>query len=197
MDLAFEERKKSTYNNLYWPSDIMQRIMHEKINNHEKRVTDVESEIKNLHEEFIHLNNRMTNDNQFLTTRQNARFDDYINSRVEDRRAERRLENVVLELKEVENKNHQIQIVGDLVDEIKEMLKVVPKQKNNYRRQTLLMFHETLKQHYTKDIFSETQVKVLVEVARVCNHSFVTKEQYFKMDDLLCDCDLDMMPEME
>lgn len=197
MDLVYEERKKSTHNNLYWQTDIVQRIMHEKINDHEKRVTDVESEIKNLHEELSHLNNHMTNDNQFLTTKQNARYDDYFNSKIEDRHAERRLENVVLELKEVESRNHQIQIVGDLVDEIKEMLKAAPKQKNNYKRQTLLMFHEALKQHYTKNIFSETQVKALVEVARVCNHSFVTKEQYFKMDDILCECDLDMMPDLE
>lgn len=197
MDLVYEGRKKSTYNNLKWPANIMQQIIYEKINNQEERLTYVESEIKNLREELIRFNNHLTNDNQFLTNRENVGFDEYVISSAEDKREERRLEKIALELNDVEDKNLQIQIVGELVEEIKEMLKDIPKQKNNYRRQMLLMFHETLKQHYTKELFSERQMKALTEVARVCNKTFVAKEQYFKMDDLLCDCDLDMMPEME
>ena len=161
-------------------------------NNYEKRLTDVESEIKDLFEE---LNNHITNDNQFLPNRQNTRYDTYAHYRTEEKKSERKLESIVSELKEAEDKKLQIQIVGELVDEIKAMLKEVPRQKNNYRRQVLLMFHETLKQNYTKNLFSEMQVKALTEIAKVCNKAFVTKEQYLKMDDILCECDLDMMPE--
>lgn len=193
MDFTYDERKKNAYSSLY----LMQSILYEKVNNHEKRVTDVESEIKNLREELIHFNNHITNDNQFLPNKQNVRLNDYDNSRIGDKCAERRLETIVSELKGVEDKKLQVQIVGELVDEIKGILKDIPKQRNNYRRQMLLMFHETLKQNYSKKLFSATQVKALAEVASVCNKAFVTKEQYFEMDDILCECDLDMMPDME
>lgn len=158
------------------------------------RLTGAESRGKVLREELNHFN---TNDNQFLPNMRYARPDDYVKSKIEDKYAERRLETMVSELKEAEDKKLQVQIVGELVDEIKGMLKDIPKQKNNYRRQVLLMLHEALKQNYAKRIFNETQVKVLTEVARVCSKAFVTKEQYFKMDDILCECDLDMMPDLE
>ncbi len=117
--------------------------------------------------------------------------------KIEDNRSEPKLEARTSELKEVEDKKFQIQIVGELVDEIRRMLKELPKEENNYRRQMLLMFHEALKQNYTKKLFTETQVKALTEVAKICNESFVTREQYFKMDDMLCACSLDMMPDLE
>lgn len=201
MDLMIEERKKSTYNDSYVRKlmyvDFMQTILLEKANEHEKRLTDAESEIKDLREELIHLNDQMTNDNQFLSNKRHVRPDDYIGHRIEEKCAGRGLETIASELKEAEDKKLQIQIVGELVDEIKGMLRDIPKQKNNYRRQMLLMFHEALKQNYTKKLFNETQVMALVEAARVCSKSFITKEQYFKMDDILCECDLDMMPDLE
>lgn len=200
MDVMYRERKKSTYNN--WPvenftENLMQVIMLEKTKDHEKRLTDVESGIKNLQNELIYHNNFMTNDNQFLKKKQNIKSDNYANRQMEEKPAERKLESIVSELKEVEDKKLQIQIVGELVDEIKEMLKEIPKQKNNYRRQTLLMFHESLKQNYAKQLFDETQMKALTEVARMCHNTVVTRAQYLEMDDILCDCGLDMMPEME
>lgn len=201
MERIFEEQKKNTYETLniskLYYVELMQSILFEKANDHEKRLTGTESEIKDLREELIYLKDTMTNDNQFLPNMRYARPDDYVKSKIEDKYAERRLETMVSELKEAEDKKLQVQIVGELVDEIKGMLKDIPKQKNNYRRQVLLMLHEALKQNYAKKIFNETQVKVLTEVARVCSKAFVTKEQYFKMDDILCECDLDMMPDLE
>ena len=86
-----------------------------------------------------------------------------------DKPAERTLETIALTLNGIEDKTLQVQIVGELVDEIREMLADIPKQKNNYRRQMLLMLHEALKQNYTKKLFNEIQVKALIEAARVCN----------------------------
>lgn len=201
MDLMQEERKKNTYNTSFFGekyANLMYKaLLYEKVDNHEKRVTDIESELKELRE-LIHPDNHMTNDNQFSAIKQNAaRLDEYVNRGIDNKRVERRLENIVSELSEVEDKKLQVQIVGELVDEIKGILKDVPKQKNNYRRQMLLMFHEALKQNYAKDLFNEKQVKTLIEVARVCNEAFVTREQYFKMDNILCECDLDMIPDLE
>lgn len=195
MDLMYEEQKQNAYNNLY--TNVMQTIMFEKLNNHEKRMTELESENKNLHEELIRFSNDITNDNQFFPDKPNAKLDNYVNYKNEEKRAEQRLETIASKLRDVEDKKLQIQIVGELVEEINGMIKSIPKQKNNYRRQMLLMFHETLKQNYAKKLFSETQVKTLIEVARACHKSFITREQYFKMDDLLCECDLDMMPDLE
>ncbi|MCM1144864.1 MAG: hypothetical protein NC318_09015 [Blautia sp.] len=200
MAFVQEEQKKSGYNaNLYdYPNFInmglYNAILYEKVDNHEKRMTNLESELESL-QKLIRSNNHMTKDNQFFAIKQKVRTDD--NRKIEDRRGEGKLELIVSELNEVEDKKLQIQIVGELVDEIKKTLKEIPKQKNNYRRQMLLMFHEALKQNYVKALFNEAQVKALAEVARICNETFVTKEQYFKMDDILCECDLDMMPDLE
>ena len=60
------------------------------------------------------------------------------------------INSIVSELKQIEDKRIQVQIAGELVDEIRSMLQEVPKQKNNYRRQLLLMFHEAIKQNYAK-----------------------------------------------
>lgn len=128
--------------------------------------------------------------------KENTKHGAYVQHKIEEERAECRLESIVLELRELEDKKLQVQIVGELVDEIKGMLENIPKQKNNYRRQMLLMFHEALKQNYVKSIFSEAQVRSLIEVARVCSEVFVTREQYFKIDDILCECGLDMMPDL-
>ncbi len=198
MDLMQEVPKKNTYNgDLNRYSLFNQAILYEKQKDHEQRLTDVEREIMNLSEKLIHSNDRITNDDQFLSNEQNARLDDYVNRRMEDKRAGHRLENIVLKLMDVDDKTLQVQIVGEMVEEIKGMLKDMPKQKNNYRRKTLLMLHEALKQNYTKKLFTETQVKALTEVARVCNRTFVTKDQYYKTDDVLCECGLDMMPNLE
>ncbi|GEM_PF-6010841 len=194
MEWMQKEQERNTYNpNLY--DKFREALLFQKTDNHEKRIQAAESEIEKLYELF-RSGNHMTNDNQIPVMKTNARRDDYFNLR-EEERAEQKLENIVLELNEVDDKKLQVQIVGELVDEIKEMLKDIPKQKNNYRRQTLLMFHEALKQNYTKELFSEIQVKALVEISRVCNEKFVTKEQYLRMDDVLCDCNLDMMPDLE
>lgn len=185
MDYVLKERKKRVYNvHSDW---ILSAVLYEKINDHEKRVTDVESELNNLRE-LIHSDNHMTND-EFYVAKQNESRD--------EKRAGRRLENITLELNDMEDIKSQVQIVGDMVDEIRVILKDVSKQKNNYRRQLLLMLHEALKQNYTKAVFSAKQIKALAEVARVCGEEFVTREQYLQMDDILCDNDLDMMPCLE
>ena len=180
MEYLLGKRKKRIYK--------FRTNLHEKLNDHEKRVTDVESELNNLRE-LIYSDNQMTNVDLFLATKQNESC--------EEKRVGRRLENITLELNDVEDKKSQVQIVGDMVDEIRAMLKDMPKQKNNYRRQLLLMLHEALKQNYTKAVFSAKQIKALTEVARVCGEEFVTREQYFQMDDILCESDLDMLPCLE
>lgn len=186
MDYMLEERKKRAYD--VSADRMLYAVLCVKLNDHEKRVTDIESELNDLCE-WIHSDNHMTNDDQFFVMKQNE-------SR-EEKRAGRRLENITLELSDVEDKKLQVQIVGDMVDEIRVMLKDMPKQKNNYRRQLLLMLHEALKQNYTKAVFSAKQVRALAEVARVCGEEFVTREQYFQMDDILCESDLDMLPCLE
>lgn len=196
MDVIQEERKKNIYSYDTFLKNILEKaIQFEKINDHEKRITDLESGQEKLFE--LIGNKRITKDNQFITINQNTKHDAYAHQRIKEERIECRLEGIVSELAEVEDKKFQVQIVGELVDEIRGMLKEIPKQKNNYRRKTLLMFHEALKQNYVKNLFSETQIRALAEVARVCNQTFVTKEQYFEMDNILCECDLDMMPDLE
>lgn len=179
MEYVLGKRKKRVYH--------FRTNLHKKLNDHEKRVTDVESELNNLRE-LIHFDNHLTNDAFYVTKQNESR---------EENRAGRRLENITLELNDMEDIKSQVQIVGDMVDEIRAMLKDVSKQKNNYRRQLLLMLHESLKQNYTKAVFSAKQIKALAEVARVCGEEFVTREQYLQMDDILCDNDLDMMPCLE
>lgn len=186
MDFVLEERKKRVLK--FYTELMYNAVLYEKVNDHEKRITDVESELKNLRE-LVRSDNHETTDDPFLAVRQNERH--------EEIRTQRRLETIVLELNEVEDKKLQVQIVGELSDTIKEMLKGAPKQKNNYRRQLLLMLHEALKQNYTKAVFSAGQVKALTEAARVCGEEFVTREQYFQIDDILCESDLDMMPCLE
>lgn len=192
-----EEQKKIMYHGNM--GSLYATIMYEKTNNmlydFGKRLTGVESEMENLRE-LIHSDNHTANDNQFWAIGQ-RRTDDFINHKMKGKRAERRLEAIVSELNDVDDKKLQVQIVGELVDEIRSLLRDIPKQKNNYRRQMLLMFHEALKQNYTKNIFNETQTKALTETARLCGETFITREQYLKMDDILCECDLDMMPDVE
>lgn len=106
MGLVYEEQKKNRY--IVYPN-LVQTVLYEKTNNYEKRLTDVESEIKDLFEE---LNNHITNDNQFLPNRQNTRYDTYAHYRTEEKKSERKLESIVSELKEAEDKKLQIQIVG-------------------------------------------------------------------------------------
>lgn len=107
------------------------------------------------------------------------------------------INSIVSELKQIEDKRIQVQIAGELVDEIRSMLQEVPKQKNNYRRQLLLMFHEAIKQNYAKALFNTNQINALTGIARLCNEEFVAREQYFEMDDIFCECGLDMMPDWE
>lgn len=168
----------------------------EKEKNYELRLSVVESEINALRE-LIHFNTNLTKDDQFLSSKRFQDIDEYDSSKTNENRHEHSLEAITEGLKESGDKTLQVPIVGKLVDEIRKMLKAIPKQKNNYRRQLLLMFHEALKQNYTKKIFNEPQVRALAEIARSCNETFVTREQYLKMDDLLCACDLDMIPDME
>ena len=199
MALMQEQRKINTYpRNLYTYQSRVKAIEYEKLDNLENRITDVESGLKDLCE-WLQLENHMTNDNQRLAIRhnENIRYEDRFNRKRMDKPAERTLETIALTLNGIEDKTLQVQIVGELVDEIREMLADIPKQKNNYRRQMLLMLHEALKQNYTKKLFNEIQVKALIEAARVCNEEFVAKEQYFSMDKVLCECDLDMMPDLE
>lgn len=193
MDIMYKEYMENTHISL---EQIMWAILSEKEAKQEERLNAIESEITDLRG-FIHFNNHTTNDNPFLPLQQNAKSDELVNRKIEDNRLDRKLESLTSELKEAEDKTLQVQIVGELVDEIRRMLKVLPKQKNNYRRQMLLMFHEALKQNYTKMLFNESQGKALTEVARVCNEPFVTRERYFEMDDMLCACGLDMMPDLE
>ena len=154
MVLMEEERKINTYSiDLVEYLKLINAIQYEKLNNHEKRITDVESELKDLCER-IQPGNHMTNDNQRLAIRhnENIRYEDCFNRRMKDKPAERTLETIALALNEIGDKKLQVQIVGELVDEIREMLEDIPKQKNNYRRQMLLMLHEALKQNYTKKL---------------------------------------------
>ncbi len=177
--LVQEKRKINTY-----PIDFdvclkfMKAIEYVKLDNLEERMIDVESGLNDLRERF-QLENHMTNDNQRLAIRhnENIRYEDRFNRKRMDKPAERTLETIALTLNGIEDKTLQVQIVGELVDEIREMLADIPKQKNNYRRQMLLMLHEALKQNYTKTLFSEIQVKALIEAARVCNSEFVAKEE--------------------
>lgn len=192
MDLLQKERKNYTYSY----ENVMMSLLYRKDMQQDERLEGLESGLEHLRK-LISSDEFITNDNQFLTKRQNTRFDDYVNHKVENEPAESRLEMIVQELNGVDDKKLQVQIVGELVDEIRGVLEDIPKQKNNYRRQTLLMLHEVLKQNYTRNIFCERQVKVLLEAARVCGKTFVSREQYLRMDDIFCDCDLDMMPDLE
>ncbi len=180
----------------YYARLLSEGILYEKLNDHEKRVTDLESELEDLRK-LVHSDNRITNEDQFRAISQNTRFDTPVVRDAGIKRIEGRLEVMVAELKQVEDKRIQVQISGELVDEIRDMLKDAPKQKNNYRRQLLLMFHEVIKQNYAKALFNRNQIKALTGIARLCNEEFVTREQYFEMDDIFCECGLDMMPDWE
>lgn len=151
----------------YYARLLNEGILYEKLNDHEKRVTDLESELEDLRK-LVHSDNRITNEDQFRAISQNTRFDTPVVRDAGIKRIEGRLEAIVAELKQVEDKRIQVQIAGELVDEIRDMLKDAPKQKNNYRRQLLLMFHEVIKQNYAKALFNRNQIKALTGIARLC-----------------------------
>lgn len=199
MRVPQKEQIKNAYHNdliVQYISLLNEGILYEKLDDHEKRVTDLESELEDLRK-LVHSDNRITNEDQFWAISQNTRFDARVDREVGNKRIEGRLEVMVSELKQVEDKRLQVQIAGELVDEIRSILKEAPKQKNNYRRQLLLMFHEAIKQNYTKSLFNTTQIKALTGIAILCNEEFVTREQYLEMDDIVCECGLDMMPDWE
>lgn len=107
------------------------------------------------------------------------------------------LQEYLEELEENEDLQYQVQISAGIVGKIKEILKTVPKQDNNYRRKLLLLLHQAIKKNYSKHLFTEQQTDVLKRIAKSCNYAIVDKETYYQYDEELFNAELEVLPAWE
>lgn len=95
---------------------------------------------------------------------------------------------------EAEDIQEQISLCAKIISRIISILKNIPKESGNYRRQLILLLHSALKRNYASIQFSAEQITLLKDLAQKCNESYIDEEMYFYYDEQLYIEELEVMP---
>lgn len=107
------------------------------------------------------------------------------------------LKQVVEELIENDDIHFQVQCAAKIVGEVRSLLKVIPKEKDNYKRQLLLLLHEAIKRNYSKGLFTAEQIAVIIRMVKKCEDRYISKQQYYQYDKELYNCGIEVFPAWE
>lgn len=89
-----------------------------------------------------------------------------------------KLADLVEEFNDIEDIRDQINCVAAITYRVKDTLKKLPVQKENYKSSLLKFLVKILKENYYKHEFSSVQIAFLKEIALCCDEAFITKAQY-------------------
>lgn len=99
-----------------------------------------------------------------------------------------KLADLIEEFNDIEDIRDQINCVAAITYRVKDTLKTLPVQNENYKNSLLKLLIKMLKENYYKHEFSGVQIAFLKEIALCCDEAFITKAQYEqfyeKIDDL-------------
>lgn len=88
----------------------------------------------------------------------------------------------------------QINFMENLVNDIYLLLSIIPKQENNYRRQSLLLVYDAIKRNYKKRLFTDVEKDFLSEIVNHSKNNYVSAEEYFQQDKWLYEHGIDIFP---
>ncbi len=173
---------------------LFNSVMQIKIQNQDRQLDKIENRLSILESQLAKAQNTYISatafeDFQYREINEKRNFKIYFSPS--------KLESLTEDLVKCPNVQSQVQASAQVIGEIRELLETVPKQKNNYRRQLLLLFHQAVKRNYSKKLFNKEQKKFFSTIARICKKEFVTKEEYYKFDEMSYNNQLDVLPAWE
>ena len=104
----------------------------------------------------------------------------------------------VKKLLEVDELRDQINDCTSIADKTFRLLKITKKQNDdNYKKNTLQLFYQIIKQNYAKKLFNQKQVELLLQILEECKTTFISEDKYYEFDEHAYLNKLDVFPEEE
>lgn len=100
-------------------------------------------------------------------------------------------------LYDVETISEQIQLLSPVFQIAKSLLMIVKKEKNAWRRRSVMLLYSVMKQHCDNDVFSTLQIDRLIEFTNLLSDRNTTEVQYDNFDKIFFDIGMDAMPSWE
>ncbi len=91
--------------------------------------------------------------------------------------------------------------IADCVPICDETLELIQRYKNsnrsNFYKDTLRLFYQSIKRNYSKSLFSESQISVMLDMLKECKKYYIDEERYWEFDEQLYHVGLKVFPEVE
>lgn len=111
------------------------------------------------------------------------------------------LSNIIAEVRKLQGLDDirdQIEYCASVCDNTLNLLKKYDASNDdNYSKRLLHLFYQIIKRNYSKSLFTDKQVEVMLDMMKAVKSSFVDEDKYWEFDETLYSVGLDSFPEEE